>query len=254
MNFPQYPKQYDQEVIITPQQHFLAEKRDYLNFTPPKSVILCFEASIMDHYRQLEHTERRRFWTGEMIYLKDDDKEIAIVGHFGIGGPAAAHMLEILITAGVKNFVVVGHAGGLQPSNPIGKVILIDKAVRDEGVSHHYLSPEKYVYSTTQFFEALEKGLRQDSVDYAIGSSWTLDSMYRETKGELSYYAQEGVATVEMELASLFAVASFRKVAIGALMIISDYVSFEKWEEHLHAMETSNAIFQAINTAKRIFP
>lgn len=251
MPFPQYSKKYDQEVIITPQQHFLAEKEDYKDFHPPKSIILCFESSLMDHAKSAKHTTHRAFWTGEMIYFDDLNHEVALVGNFGIGGPAASQMLEILIAAGVKQFIVIGHAGGLQKSNPIGSVILTDKAVRDEGVSHHYLKPEKYAYPSSKLSDQLQKQLEKSGINCRIGSSWTIDSMYRETKGEVQQYAAEGIATVEMELASLFAVATFRKVELASLLVISDLVAFEKWDEHLKATETKNALLAVFATAKK---
>lgn len=251
MPFPQYSKDYEQEVIITPQQHFLAEQEAYHDFEAPQSVILCFETSVMNHFKQLDSTTYRPFWTGEMIYL-DSSKAIAIVGNFGIGGPAATHILEILIAAGVETFIVAGHAGGLQKSNPAGTIILSDKAIRDEGVSYHYLAPGKFAYPSLGLTQKLQQQLDQKQLNYMIGSSWTIDSMYRETKGEIKHYAQEGIATVEMELASLFAVATFRKVEMAAMLTISDYVAFEEWEEHLHADLTSTALLKSIEVARDI--
>ena len=75
--------------------------------------------------------------------------------------------------------------------------------------------------------------------------------MYRETREEVQHYANEGIATVEMELASLFAIATFRKVDIGALLVISDAVAFEKWDEQFHADQTSGALLQIVEVAKK---
>jgi len=251
MPFPQYPKPYDQEVIITPRQHFLAEQSEYQDFRVPSSIILCFESVLMDHYRLQDFTQSRRFWTGEMIYLGDEDRPVALVGNFGIGGPAAAHLLEILIAAGVGHFVVVGHAGGLQKDRAVGSLVLCDQAVRDEGVSHHYLAPEKYAHPSESLTHRLQVQLDATGMAYTLGTSWTISSMYRETKEEVRHYAEEGVAMVEMELASLFAVATFREVHLAALLVISDYVAFEEWDEHLHAQSTSEALFAAMEVAQK---
>lgn len=250
MSVPQFPKNQQGDVIISPRQHWLAEHEDYKDFIAPKGVILCFESYIMDHFRQLKGTLHRSFWTGEMIYFSDE-KQVAIVGNFGIGGPAASQMLEILIAAGVEKFVVVGHAGGLQKTNPVGTIIISDKSVRDEGVSHHYLPSEKYAYPSSALTEKIKKELDLGKHSYSIGGSWTIDSMYRETKEEIRHYAQEGIATVEMELASLFSVAVFREVDIAAMLVISDLVTADDWEEHLHATSTSRAIFDAIEIAEK---
>jgi uridine phosphorylase len=250
MAFPQFPKKYEEEVIITPKQHLLTEKEEFENFQRPKSVIFCFETYVMDYYKALENTEHQSFWTGEIIYFTD--AETAIVGNFGIGGPAASHIFEILIAAGVEEFIVVGHAGGLQKSNPIGTIILSDKSVRDEGVSHHYLKPGKYAYPSAVLKEKIKKNLEENGISHKVGGSWTIDSMYRETKGEINHYAKEGIATVEMELASLFAVATFRNVHIASLLVISDYLAFEDWEEHLNSEVTSTSIFKAMEVAKAV--
>ena len=48
-------------------------------------------------------------------------------------------LLEILIELGVKRFINVGIAGGLQKTSHIGDVVVCTSAIRDEGVSYHYL-------------------------------------------------------------------------------------------------------------------
>lgn len=252
MTFPQYPKKYGQEVIITHKQHFLAEKEGYKDFHVPNSVILCFESYVIDHFRKLEDTEHRTFWTGELVYLDKRDKEIALVGNFGIGGPASSHILEILIATGVRKFLIVGHAGGLQKSNAIGTIVLVNIAIRDEGVLHHYVKSEKYAYPSPSLLSEIEDELKKKDKVYKIGSSWTIDSMYRETRDEINHYALEGVATIEMELASLFAVATFRKVDLSSMLVISDYVGFDNWDKQIHSVSTSTAVFKSIEIAKKV--
>ncbi|MDW3196670.1 MAG: nucleoside phosphorylase [Cytophagales bacterium] len=197
----------------------------------------------MNHFKSAPYTTFLSFWTREMIYFDDCDQKVALVGNFGIGGQAAAHMLEILIAAGTSQFIVVGHAGGLHTANSVGNLVLTDKAVRDEGLSHHYLPSDQYAYPSKKLSDKLKSSLAKQGIVHHIGSSWTLDSMYRETKEAIQYYANEGVATVEMELASLFAVAAYRDVAIASLLVINDYVTFEQWNEHLHAESTGKSTF-----------
>jgi uridine phosphorylase len=139
MSIPIFPKNYEQKVIITPKQHLHAEKEDYGKFSPPKSVIFCYEKYIMDHIQERFEVDSMKFWTCDIHYFKNTNNKVAIAANFGIGGPASCHLLEILVASGVNNFIMLGHAGGLQKSNPVGMIILCEKAIRDEGVSYHYL-------------------------------------------------------------------------------------------------------------------
>ena len=60
----------------------------------------------------------------------------------GIGAPAVAAQLEVLISLGVNEFLSLGTAGGLHPQQSVGDVVVLNDTVRDEGVSYHYIAPE----------------------------------------------------------------------------------------------------------------
>ena len=250
MSVPKFPKNHQAEVVITPAQHLAAVSGHQPDLEVPKSVILCFEGSLMDQCKAMPNATSKAFWTGEMILFGDLESCPGLVGNFGIGGPAAAHKLEALIASGVDQFVVIGHAGGLQAANAIGSILLIEKALRDEGLSHHYASAERFAYPSHQLREKLGSALRKEGHPFTEGSSWTIDSMYRETLEEVKYYQKEGIAAVEMELASLFAVATFRKVDLAAIMVISDYVGDAEWKEEIQSIGTSNGLFSVFKIAK----
>ncbi|PJA47330.1 hypothetical protein CO172_01995 [Candidatus Uhrbacteria bacterium CG_4_9_14_3_um_filter_36_7] len=250
MSILNYSKKYSQKVIITPKEHLEAEKDEFNGFKKPDSVIFCFEGYILEEIKKREKISLNKFWTGEIIYFKNTKNKVALVGNFGIGGPASCHLLEIFIAMGIKNYVIVGHAGGLQKYNPIGTIILCEKALRDEGTSYHYLKDSRFVFSDKKLNKKIEKELKQKDSYYKKGSTWTLDSMYRETLDEVNFYCKEGIDTVEMEAASMFAVAKFRRVHMSALFVISDYITSQKWEEHLYSQDTTKAIFQSIEVAK----
>ncbi|HCD9233845.1 TPA: nucleoside phosphorylase [Elizabethkingia anophelis] len=244
MAIPNYPKNFSQKVILTPKDHFEADKDVFPDNRAPKAVIFCYEEYILEYVKSNYKVSSGRFWTAEIIILQDEYDGIAIVGNFGIGGPASTHLFEILIAQGIENYIMIGHAGGLQKNNPAGTVILCEKAVRDEGVSYHYLPEEMYAYASDKMTNAIRVSLDNMNIPYENGSTWTIDSMYRETIDEIKYYSGLGIDTVEMEAASMFAVAQFRKVSIGALFVISDIVALEEWDEHLHSDDTQQSIIQ----------
>ena len=160
--------------------------------------------------------------SGGFHLLRDTDGRVGICGGFGIGAPAVAAILEELIAFGTTCFVSIGTAGGLQKSSRIGDLIVCDAAVRDEGVSHHCLEPAEYSHPSPTLTAELTQTLDGLGATYAAGPSWTIDAPFRETVEEARHYRANGVLTIEMEAAALFAVARYRRVDLAAAFVISD--------------------------------
>jgi uridine phosphorylase len=59
------------------------------------------------------------------------------------------------------------------------------------------------------------------------GKVWTTDAPYRETRQQLDKHANEGVLAVEMQAASLFALANVRKAQIAVVAHVSNAIDHE---------------------------
>ena len=149
--------------------------------------------------------------------------------HMDIGAPMTAVAAEELIAAGVSEFLIIGTAGGLNPSMEIGDFVLCTKALRDEGVSHHYLANSRYVLPDGELTARIGRIMKSEGIGFRKGPTWTIDAPYMETVEEVKRYSEEGIATVEMEAAGLFAVAKRRKVKAAALFTVSDILRIEGW-------------------------
>jgi uridine phosphorylase len=77
---------------------------------------------------------------------------------------------------------------------------------------------------------ALEATLNQRAVPYLVGKTWTTDAFYRETPSKIAARKSEGCLTVEMEAASLLAVAQFRAVTLGQVLYGGDDLSGGEWQ------------------------
>ena len=77
---------------------------------------------------------------------------------------------------------------------------------------------------------AIEQVLKQRGVPYLVGKTWTTDAPYRETVGKVQLRKSEGCLTVEMEAASFFAVAQFRRVTFAQMLYGGDDVSGGEWD------------------------
>jgi uridine phosphorylase len=148
----------------------------------------------------------------------------------GIGGPLAAGLLEEMIAWGCKKFIACGGCGVLEKEIAVGHLILVTSAVRDEGVSYHYLPPAREVRADESVVQALAQTMDRLGVSYRRGKTWTTDAPYRETAGKVLLRRQEGCVTVEMEAASFLAVAEFRGVPFGQVLYGGDDLSGVEWD------------------------
>jgi len=148
----------------------------------------------------------------------------------GIGGPLAAMDLECAIARGCKRILVAGSAGAIEPDLDVGQIFLIQSALRDEGTSYHYLKPKRVIKAHKQFLERIKEILDLKSINYQLGTTWTTDGLFRETSEKIQKRKLEGAAIVEMEAASLMAVAKFRDIPLGHMIYCADNISGAEWD------------------------
>ncbi|MBS7654209.1 hypothetical protein KEJ43_03970, partial [Candidatus Bathyarchaeota archaeon] len=64
------------------------------------------------------------------------------VFHSYIGAPAAVMLAEALIFGGIRNLLIFGEAGAINPGIDVGEILVPTFAIREEGTSYHYFPPE----------------------------------------------------------------------------------------------------------------
>lgn len=237
MTYPNYQNKYKEESIVKATD-FWTYKRELghiPDINPPKGVIMCYSPTLFNYIKEEHNAKHIPNVYGDYFYILDEnDLQIGICGGFGIGAPVAAILLEELSVFGIKNYLSIGSAGCLQKNIKFGTIIVCDKAIRDEGVSHHYLKNNKYAFPSRILVEKLTNTLEKKNLSYEVGTTWTIDAPYRETLAEVRQYRDEGVLTVEMEAAAIFSVAEYLNLNACAIFTISDYLTEEKWELHFH--------------------
>jgi uridine phosphorylase len=144
---------------------------------------------------------------------------------------------------------VIEPARVIQERKKIGDIVICDRAIRDEGTSHHYLPVETYAYSCPELTENLCTAFERKSIQYSKGTSWTTDAPYRETIEELRQYRSDGVVTVEMEVSALFAVGAYRGVGVSSVLVISDLLSEEDWNQGYHNAEKLEGLKKTFEVA-----
>jgi len=123
----------------------------------------------------------------------------------------------------------VGLSGGLQTFLQPGDIVVVTKAIRDEGTSYHYFSQEVEVESSSQLRENLVKCLEENKVRHFVGPVWSTDGAYRETRGKFRKFRDCGVLAVDMETSAIFAIAKYRNVQAASAQVISDVLTENGW-------------------------
>jgi uridine phosphorylase len=252
--FPKLRNKHLHQPVCTPGQflEFLRSAgRLTEDFAVPDGVILCFDRGLVERVTSTHRVTTVETGLGTFRYLDDTDGKVALYRVPGIGAPCAAAYLEELIAAGIRRYVIVGTAGSLLPHLDTGSVVICERAIRDEGVSHHYLEASRHAEASSAMLERLRRVAERLEVAHHVGESWTIDAPYMETREEVLYYQGEGVATVEMEAAALFAVAQVRSAEIGAIFAVSDSLADLTWKPRFGMGDVARGLDRAFEVALR---
>ena len=252
MTYPNYAGKHAEEAMFTPADFvaYLRRVGALGEYEPPDGIVLCYQRSLFDHVLSAEGLERsrQRAFRG-MQRLPSTQGRIGVVGQFGIGAPAAAAALEELAALGTTRFISIGTAGSLQRDLHIGDVVVCENAIRDEGVSHHYLPPAKSAAASAELTSALEAALHAVPFPFRSGTAWTIDTPYRETLAEARHYQAEGVLCVEMEAAALFAVGEYRGTEVAAAFTMSDSLAELVWDPQFLGPEVEASLIALYHAA-----
>jgi uridine phosphorylase len=200
----------------------------------PEHCIICFFREVLDkvitQYDAKNAVENRWEDGPHHIYeITYQNRRLAFF-HPGVGAPIAAGLLEEAIAFGCRKFIACGGCGVLEKDVAVGHIIVVAEAIRDEGVSYHYLPPDRLAISNPAGVTALVNALDERGIPYRVGRTWTTDAPYRETLNKITRRREEGCVTVEMESAALIAVAQFRNVIFGQALYGGDDLSGPEWD------------------------
>jgi uridine phosphorylase len=254
-SYPNFAGKHTEEAIFTPADFvaYLQRIGAIADYSAPAGVVLCYQRSLYNHVLRTEGLKppERRGAPHGILLLPSTGGRVGVLGQFGIGAPAAAAALEELAALGTSRFVSVGTAGSLQRDLQVGDLVSCEAAIRDEGVSHHYLPPAKLATADAAMSSALQAAMSQTGIAFRAGTCWTIDTPYRETVAEARHYQAEGVLCVDMEAAALYAVAEFRGLHVAAAFAISDSLADLVWNPQFHGPEVEAGLITLYEAALR---
>jgi uridine phosphorylase len=197
-----------------------------------------------------------------------DGTTAGVVG-CAVGAPFAVLIAEQLFASGCRFLVSITSAGRIAELGEPPYAVLVERALRDEGTSAHYLPPEAGDFvpapdpALLARVEAAVRAALPPGCGTAVhrGATWTTDAPYRETEAAIAAARARGVLTVEMEASALYAFAAACGVPVTCFAHVTNTMGqhggddFEKGEADgavtaLRLIEAAARVFTSIEAPR----
>jgi uridine phosphorylase len=136
--------------------------------------------------------------------------DFGVVG-CAVGASFAVLIAEEMFASGCKLLISMTSSGQIVPVRPPPYFIAIDRALRDEGTSYHYMAPSDHSHIDPALIAALDGAFDDFAVPVLTGATWTTDAPFRETQPAIDAMREKGLLAVEMEASALYAFAQTRQ-------------------------------------------
>jgi uridine phosphorylase len=232
-------KHYDERSAFTP-ENLLREARRQKDLGEASVPAVCVLDPDGDLVRRLEANGRAaldRSWAcyhTQLHRLSEEGLELGFVG-CAVGASFAVLVAEQLFASGCRLLISMTSAGQLHELRPPPYFVLIERALRDEGTSYHYLPPAEFSCVNDELLLATKGAFVGLRVPVERGGTWTTDAPFRETPSVIATMKARGLLAVEMEAAALYAFAEARRRPVLCFAHVTNQMAvvagdFEKGE------------------------
>jgi uridine phosphorylase len=190
----------------------------------PRICVLDPDGDLVDFARNERRARKSVHWAcyhTTMWEWEEAGIGYGIIGH-AVGGPFSVLVAEQLFVSGCNFLISIASAGQIADQALRSYHILIERSLRDEGTSHHYLPPTPYSEANADLLRLAQIAFAGMSDPILSGATWTTDAPFRETENVISRRRAEGLLAVEMEAAALYAFAIARKCDVLCLAHVTN--------------------------------
>jgi len=180
---------------------------------PGRALLLA--QSLLTEPKMFNHNRGLWGYSGEAR-----DGRLLTVQSTGMGGPSAAIVIAELADLGARTLLRVGTCGALDASLRLGELLVADEALGADGTSRALGAGER-VAADPELTERLREAAGPDGQHGPVVSS---DLFYDAPDGSAERWRDRGARALEMETATLFALAGRRGLRAGCALIVSDLV------------------------------
>jgi DeoD family purine-nucleoside phosphorylase len=188
---------------------------------PARALLLA--ESLIDGARMFNHHRGLWGYSGRAL-----DGEPLTIQSTGMGGPSAAIVIHELIELGARRLLRIGTCGALQSTLHLGEMVIATEAVAADGTSRALGAGER-VPATPGLLSAVQDSAAAGAAPVSVHQGPVVSTdLFYDRRGLESGWHAAGVLAVEMEAATLFALAAAYGVEAAALLTVSDLVLPER--------------------------
>jgi uridine phosphorylase len=156
--------------------------------------------------------------------------------HFpSYGGPRIANSLEQLAACGIRYVIGLGMGGTPRQDIHIGDMVLLEGAVRGDGVSRYYAPAEFPAVADFGLTARLRARLIEQGESHHLGLSFGTDALYREEEELVNRLRELGVVSIDLESSAFLTVGRRLGLKCSWIGVISDRLSGSKHEGNIHS-------------------
>ena len=203
----------------------------------PAICVLDPDGDILRALRREQRASLSTAWACYHTELYEFDYEGERFGIIGcaVGASFAVLLAEQLFVSGCRFLISITSAGLIVAQGPTPYFVVIERALRDEGTSYHYLPPSEFSEANSALVDAAMVAMHDRGLSVYRGAAWTTDAPFRETEGAIERCRERGILAVEMEAAALYAFACARQRPVLCLAHVTNQMAvrtgdFEKGE------------------------
>jgi len=254
-------KEFDEPSVFAPEtlMENARRQKDLPERPVPDICVLDPDGDVVRYLAATGAAQKDETWPGyhtDLYRFERNGEEFGIVGR-AVGASFAVLVAEQLFAAGCEFLVSVTSSGRIVPKDAPPYFVLIERALRDEGTSHHYRPGGQYALLDSDLRASVERACETVSRPVYTGATWTTDAPFRETETAIERARSEGILAVEMEAAALYAFADVRERPVVCFAHVTNQMGqteedFEKGEadgsrDALEVIDAAAAVWHSAN-------
>ncbi len=161
---------------------------------------------------------------------------------------------ELLCNAKAQHMIRIGSCGALSDEVKIGDLIVVDNALRGEGVTPYYVDQGFQPTTDPRLTQTVLEISQASGCAVHKGRVWSTDAILRETREHVNNAIDQGCIAVDMVSSVFLTIAQLYKIPSAVILAVSDNIITGEmgFLDPNYYMAESALIAVALNTVKKL--